>query len=205
MTTLVYPSRGDFTTPTSSGDFLYGVDKDPSAFVDLQIYRYHAGSSTLFAPDTACHVMPAYDGQFAVYTITHCGLNQTDPKALVLNENGVETVLVPPAVQSFYYYVRNGWLVYYQTDPTNNGGTVWARTPSGATLQVTSAPTSLFPESLGPAGQYVYTMNRRRYVAVPSGSSYTTTDIRNSSLGFPYWIDGQLFIAIGGTLLQVSY
>lgn len=212
VSTVVHTPSGMPSVPLTSGEFLYAAVANASMYSTRPVYRYSNGTSTLFTVDTACHRNPAYDGRFAVYAIDHCG-PYGDPQALVLNDGGTETVLLAPAsYQSFQYFVKNGWVVYGQsTDPTGSqtaSGVVthiWSRTPTGYTIDLgtVNEPSVTF-ESLGPAGQLVYRSFRGRFVAVPSGGSYTTTNIGNG-LGAPFWIKDQLFIGIGGTLLQVNY
>lgn len=111
---------------------------------------------------------------------------------------------MPPSTIAFRYMVTNGWVLYSESDATATR--IWSRSPTGTLVLVgtVTSPLLIF-EGLGPAGQLVYRTNDRRYVAVLSGGSYATTDIGNATLGTAFWLNGQLFVAIGGTLLQASF
>lgn len=99
--------------------------------------------------------------------------------------------------------MNDGWIAFVRPD-AGNALQVWRRAPNGVESQVSAFGTSSSIESMGPAGEIVFTNNAvgaaRRYRAAVGGSP---EDI-GSGLGQPVYIDGQLHVMMGATLLRVE-
>jgi hypothetical protein len=101
------------------------------------------------------------------------------------------------------YQVNDGWIAFVRLDAANKRQ-VWRRSPAGVETQVSAFGSSSRIESMGPAGEIVFTSEAtgtpRRYRALVGGSP---TDI-GSTLGRSIYIDGQLHVMMGATLMQVD-
>jgi hypothetical protein len=101
------------------------------------------------------------------------------------------------------YQVNDGWIAFVRLDAANSRQ-VWRRSPAGVETQVSAFGSSSRIESMGPAGEIVFTSEAtgtpRRYCALVGGSP---TDI-GSTLGRPIYIDEQLHVMMGSTLLRVD-
>jgi hypothetical protein len=101
------------------------------------------------------------------------------------------------------YQVNDGWIAFVRLDDANSLQ-VWRRSPAGVETQVSAFGSSSRIGSMGPAGEIIFTSEAtgtlRRYRALVGGSP---ADI-GSTLGRPIFIDGQLHVMMGATLLQVD-
>jgi len=101
------------------------------------------------------------------------------------------------------YQVNDGWIAFVRPDAAGSLQ-VWRRSPAGVETQVSAFGSSSRIESMGPSGEIVFTSDAtgtsRRYRAPVGGPP---TDI-GSALGRSIYIDGQLHVMMGSTLLRVD-
>lgn len=172
---------------------------------NYQIVRYHDGVQTVLTPATEQNVYPRTDGDLLVYAKR---VGYTSSYRLMMLQGGVESEL-PPVGENFGdYQVVDGWIAYTKSDAAG-ASQIWMRSPTGQFSQLTPAYGPVRLESLDRAGNLVYQLGNlyepgsARYV-VRGGDPSTVTQI-GSALGIAHWIDGRLYVAIGGTLFRAVY
>ena len=101
------------------------------------------------------------------------------------------------------YQVNAGWIAFVRPD-AGSARQIWRRSTEGVESQVSAFGTSSTIETMGPGGEIVFTTDavgsERRSRATPGGSP---EDI-GSGLGQSIYIDGQLHVMMGATLLRVE-
>lgn len=171
------------------------------------LYRYRNGQITqLTNKDKGQDVYPVSDGKNIVFR----RINGQNFDIVLLNESG-ETVLATltggysPA--GSFYQVNNGRVAY--TKPGANGGLqVWLRSAAGQDVQQSFFQAATFPDALGPNGELsVITLDNKisndqwkRYLPLAGQLPVTV----GAWPGQAYWRDGQLFIILGGSILQYT-
>jgi hypothetical protein len=179
-----------------SGDVVYWGD-------GYNIYRYRSGTITPLTTDTVLwNVYPLTDGQGVVYLKEDpcCGLQRY---GLYLHDGTREVELAPLAARpvpspSEDYQINNGWVAF--TRPGTGGQLqVWTRSPSGQEAQVTFYGDSSRISALAPNGELMF-LHNGRYLSRPGEPPIEI----NSSLGNPFWEEGQWWMTLGRTLFQVQ-
>jgi hypothetical protein len=101
------------------------------------------------------------------------------------------------------YQVNDGWIAFVRPD-AGSVRQIWRRSTAGVETQVSVFGSSSRIEAMGPGGEIVFTSEAtgvpRRYRAAVDG---TPADI-GSNLGRAIYIDGQLYVMMGATLLRVN-
>jgi hypothetical protein len=150
------------------------------------------------------NLSPVTDGIHVVYTrqpvmAPMASIRLSDPTGEITLASNINRELRPGAD----YAVNNGWVAFVRPDATNVLQ-IWRRSPEGEETQVTAFGTSSTIESMGDEGEIVFTSSatgvKRRYRA-RVGSDLE--DI-SSGLGRAIYIEGQLHLLVGPTLLRVN-
>jgi CarboxypepD_reg-like domain len=101
------------------------------------------------------------------------------------------------------YQVADGWIAFGRLDVTSTQQ-IWRRSPDGEEAQVSAFGQPSTIEAMGPDGEVVFTSNAtgtvRRYRARVGESPEDVS----TGLGKPVYIDGQLHLMMGATLLDVD-
>jgi hypothetical protein len=123
----------------------------------------------------------------------------SDPAGEITLASNITKDLVPGED----YQVNDGWIAFVRP-AAGNVRQIWRRSATGEETQVSAFGTSSTIESMGPGGEIVFrsaaTGSERRYRAVVGGS---LEDI-SSGLGRSIYIDGDLHVMMGSTLLRVE-
>jgi hypothetical protein len=195
---IVSQSAGNiFNDVVANGDVVYWTDNSSSNY---NIYRYSDGVSTALTSDTTLwNVYPITDGVSVVYQKITLP-NQT--YALAMYGAAGEETLAPARLGHPYpgpdYQANNSWIAFTQSG--TGSLQVWTRSPKGARTQVSFFGSNSSIGALGPNGELTFTANGRTYL---THGSPPPTDVA-SSLGRGYWLDGQLYLAIGNTMFKVN-
>lgn len=182
----------------SNGDVVYSTDH-------TELFRFRGGITTSLAT-APCFLSPVTDGTNVVYVRADalCQGGQ-----VYLYDASGDIALTSDRDYRSGYAVNNGWVTYTEFDGVGVPQ-IWTRSPAGETRQV---PAVTFAgasekrlERLGPAGEVVFLVGGtgvgwRRFLARPDGSTPVAI---SWSLGRPYWINGELFLAIGRSLFKVQ-
>jgi hypothetical protein len=174
-----------------------------------EIFLHDGGTATQLTDDgdgDFANTYPVTDGIHVVYR------RQAVPPiagthSIRLSDAGGEITLAANLLQSpepgVDYQVSEGWIAFVRPDLSNTRQ-IWRRSATGAETQVSAFGASSAIESMGPDGEIVFTTNatgsERRYRARVGGSP---EDI-GSGLGRSIYVDGQLHVMIGATLLRVD-
>jgi Carboxypeptidase regulatory-like domain len=101
------------------------------------------------------------------------------------------------------YEVADGWIAFGRLDVSSTQQ-IWRRSPDGEEAQVSAFGEPSTIEAMGPDGEVVFTSNAtgtvRRYRARVGESPEDVS----TGLGKPVYIDGQLHLMMGATLLDVD-
>jgi Big-like domain-containing protein len=180
----------------ATGDVIFAANRVPPG--DYQVFRWHDGTPTMIASDTACHSRPQADEVRVVYMVDHCELRPTVRLAAL---EGASEVVLTPGVSGVNFLVNAGWLLYaFSLDGTHFE--YHLRSPAAEDFIAFTRATSDV-ESLSTNGSFTFREGGRRYAAIRSGSSVNVTEV-GSSIGSPFWINGELFIVIGGNIFSTG-
>ena len=101
------------------------------------------------------------------------------------------------------YEVADGWIAFGRLDVSSTQQ-IWRRSPDGEEAQVSAFGEPSTIEAMGPDGEVVFTSDAtgtvRRYQARVGESPEDVS----TGLGKPVYIDGQLHLMMGATLLDVD-
>lgn len=176
-----------------------------------QVMRYRNGVSQPMTSDGAVHMGPVTDGTNVAYTTVEGDLWS------VWLDDGVNHVrLSEPASPYTYppvnYQVANGWAAFMRQDAAGNGQ-IWLRSPAGIITQQsdvggTQATGYVQLIGLSPAGQTVYSVNERLYLAASGqttivlayGRSYFYHHQFTTVADFADYRDGRWFVSSQGSL-----
>jgi carboxypeptidase family protein len=174
-----------------------------------EIFLFQGGMNTQLTNDgdgEFANTSPVTDGIHVVYerralfpAPTNSSIRLSAPGSEITLASNITRDLEPGEG----YQVNDGWIAFLRPDAASSRQ-VWRRSAAGVETQVSAFGSSSRIESMGPAGEIVFTSEAtgtpRRYRALVGGSP---TDI-GSTLGRPVFIDGQLHVMMGATLLQVD-
>jgi hypothetical protein len=211
--------RRDLTTGTNvtvtgstSGDMAPTSEVVWASSSPYEIFLFEDGANTQLTNDGGGELgntAPVTDGINVVYQ------RRNFPPAdftgsIMLVAPGDDIALASDVTQSPFglephddYEVADGWIAFGRLDVSSTQQ-IWRRSPAGEEAQVSAFGEPSMIEAMGPDGEIVFTSEAtgvvRRYRARVGESP---EDI-SSGLGKPLYIDGQLHLMMGATLLGVD-
>ena len=151
------------------------------------------------------NIYPVTDGIHVVYQRTTVPLTQGTASIRLSDSAGDITLAsnLSSPEPGLDYQVIDGWSAFIRPD-AGNARQIWRRSPGGVESQVSAFGTSSTIEAMGLGGEIVFKNDavgsERRYRASAGGSP---EDI-GSGLGRSIYIDGELHVMMGATLLRVE-
>jgi hypothetical protein len=196
-------------TGATQGDVAATGEVAWASSLPYEIFLFEGGASTQLTDDGGGELgntAPVTDGINVVYQ------RRTFPPAdftgsILLAGPGDDIVLAsdsPFALEpADDYQVADGWIAFARLDVSSTQQ-IWRRSPAGAETQVSALGERSTIEAMGPGGEVVFTSSatgtERRYRARVGESPEDVS----SGLGEPVYIDGQLHVMMGATLLRVD-
>lgn len=197
---------GPVSDVAATGEVVY------SSSQPYEVFLFDGSMATQLTTDGGGEVgntAPVTDGIHVVYQRRNFAPSPF-PGSIRLSDPGGEITLASDIDRSPFglepgddYQVNDGWIAFARLDAASSQQ-IWRRSPAGMESQVSAFGSSSTIESMGPSGEIVFTSEAtgttRRYRALVGDSP---TDI-GSDLGRPIYIDGQLHVMMGATLLRVD-
>jgi Carboxypeptidase regulatory-like domain len=180
--------------------------------IPYEIFLFRDGTNTQLTNDGGGEFgnsAPVTDGIHIVYN-RHNFPPAPFVGSIRLSDPGGEITLASNVNQSPFgleagddYEVNDGWIAFARLDMSSTQQ-IWRRSPAGEESQVSAFGEPSTIEAMGPDGEIVFTSEatgtERRYRARVGESP----DDISSELGEPVYIDGQLHVMMGATLLRVD-
>jgi hypothetical protein len=194
-----------YANVASNGDVVWGSS------LPYEIFRYRDGMNTQLTNDgdgEFRNVAPVTDGINVVYQRKNSPGTNHFTGSIVLVSPGDDTILASDTAYFSLephddYEVADGWIAFTRLDISNTKQ-IWRRSPAGEETQVSALGESSRIEAMGPDGEIVFTSEatgtERRYRARVGESPQDVS----SGLGEPVYIDGQLHVMMGATLLRLD-
>ncbi|MBL8878657.1 MAG: hypothetical protein JNG88_06005 [Phycisphaerales bacterium] len=171
------------------------------------IRKYLEGVTTVLAASNGNYLTaPQTDGERTVFARWHgdryygLAVSQVvliEPNGAEIDISGEMEYHVPD--RGTGYQLNNGWIAFTSPDRSHNTQ-VWRRNPDGGLEQITFFGDFSYLDALGAHGEVFFIRAGRRYLS-QVGEEPREID---RALGKVHFIDGQAFIAIGGSLFRVQ-